>query len=33
MPDAVDGNETGEENADAHLKRQLMGREVRLWPK
>jgi len=26
--DAYDHNKTGEDNADAHLKRQIMGREV-----
>jgi secondary thiamine-phosphate synthase enzyme len=26
--DAYDHNRTGEDNADAHLKRQIMGREV-----
>lgn len=27
-PDQYEHNETGEDNADAHLKRQIMGREV-----
>jgi len=27
-PSAYDHNRTGEDNADAHLKRQIMGREV-----
>jgi len=26
--DQYEHNETGEDNADAHLKRQIMGREV-----
>ena len=28
---AYDHNKTGEDNADAHLKRQIMGREVVSW--
>jgi len=28
LPETYEHNNTGEDNADAHLKRQVMGREV-----